>query len=341
VEFWPLIAHTFGRDNPGSVAEFRLGTGAANAGPKIGPIIINEIMYHPADGPGGADNALHEFVELHNITTSSVNVGGWKFTGESEFSFPAGTIIFPGDYVLVVNFDPADLPALAAFRTHYGLTESVMVFGPHTPKLSNAIQRIELVVPNIAGAGETPLLMVDRVEYRDAAPWPALSDGTGQTLQRSSRTIIGNDPGNWSSAAPTPGGVNAGQTAIGDSDGDGMADTFELAYGLNRFDAADANQDADDDGRTNLHEAVAGTDPRNPASFFEATVVRVDGGFQIQWTAQANTSYSLLYRDSLTEGVWTKLPNGDHPAQPNAHPASITDPTNVPIRFYRVVTPQQ
>ena len=338
-EFWPLIAHTFGRDNPGSVTEFRLGTGGANAGPKIGPIIINEIMYHPADLPGGGDNVVHEFVELHNITTSLVNVGGWKLTGESGFIFPAGTMILPGDYVLLVSFDPADAPALTAFRTRYGLGSATMILGPHTPKLSNAFQRLELVVPDTSVAGETPLLLVDRVEYRDATPWPATADGTGQTLQRGSRTIIGNDPGNWSSAAPTPGGVNAGQTAIGDSDGDGMTDTFELAYGLNRFDATDANQDADDDGRTNLHEAVAGTDPRNAASFFEATVTRVDGGFQIQWTAQANTSYSLLYRDSLTEGVWTKL--GDHSAQPNAHPASITDLTSVPIRFYRVVTPQQ
>jgi hypothetical protein len=50
--------HTFGRDNPGSVGEFRLGTGTANAGPRIGPIIINEIAYHPRDEVGGADNLV-------------------------------------------------------------------------------------------------------------------------------------------------------------------------------------------------------------------------------------------------------------------------------------------
>lgn len=340
-EFWPLLGRTFGRDNASSVGEFRLGAGAANAGPKIGPIVVNEIMYHPRDESGGADNALHEFVELHNITTGAVNVGGWKLTGESDFTFPPGTAILPGDYILLVGFDPADVTALAAFRAHYGLTANTAVYGPHTPKLSNAAQRLELVVPGAPLSGNTPLVMIDRVEYRDATPWPATADGTGQTLQRSSRAMIGNDPGNWTAAAPTPGSVNAGQNPIADSDGDGMTDSFELAYGLNRFDPSDANQDADGDGRANLHEAVAGTDPRNAASFFDAFVNKVAGGFEIQWTAQANVSYSVFYRDSLAGGAWAKLPNGDHPAQPSAHSASVTDSTNAPTRFYQVVTPQQ
>ena len=46
--------------------------GAANAQPKIGPIVIDEIMYNPAAG-------ANEFVELHNITNGSVDMSGWTF----------------------------------------------------------------------------------------------------------------------------------------------------------------------------------------------------------------------------------------------------------------------
>jgi MYXO-CTERM domain-containing protein len=48
-----------------------------------------------------------------------------------------------------------------------------------------------------------------------------------------------------------------------DLDDDSMADTWEDAYGLDPGDAADALLDGDGDGRTNLEEFEAGTDPTN------------------------------------------------------------------------------
>ena len=47
-----------------------------------------------------------------------------------------------------------------------------------------------------------------------------------------------------------------------DSDGDGMPDWWEITYGLNPNDPADASQDSDNDGWTNLEEYQNGTDPR-------------------------------------------------------------------------------
>src|SRR5205823_9699723 len=41
--------------------------GAANAGPRVGPVVINEIRYHPALGDA-------EFIELKSITNAPVKL---------------------------------------------------------------------------------------------------------------------------------------------------------------------------------------------------------------------------------------------------------------------------
>ena len=46
-----------------------------------------------------------------------------------------------------------------------------------------------------------------------------------------------------------------------DSDGDGIHDRWEIFYGLNPLDDADATQDADNDGFSNLEEYLGGSNP--------------------------------------------------------------------------------
>lgn len=53
---------------------------------------------------------------------------------------------------------------------------------------------------------------------------------------------------------------------LGDDDGDGMHNSWEIFYGLNPSDPADAGVDGDGDGSTNLQEYQVGTDPTNPLS---------------------------------------------------------------------------
>ena len=74
VDFVAMAAHTFGVDNPANLGQFRTGTGLSNSYPKVGPVVINEIMYHPITGSGtnATENTDEEFVELFNITSNSV-----------------------------------------------------------------------------------------------------------------------------------------------------------------------------------------------------------------------------------------------------------------------------
>ena len=51
-----------------------------------------------------------------------------------------------------------------------------------------------------------------------------------------------------------------------DADNDGLPDAWELKYGLNPNDPADAKKDSDGDTFTNLEEFEAKTDPKNPDS---------------------------------------------------------------------------
>jgi Zn-dependent metalloprotease/streptogramin lyase len=61
-------------------------------------------------------------------------------------------------------------------------------------------------------------------------------------------------------------GVNCGYLPFVDLDQDGMDDDWELFYGLDPADPADALLDGDGDGLTNLDEYLADTDPTNPDS---------------------------------------------------------------------------
>jgi hypothetical protein len=287
VEFTALNERTFGADNPATVAEFRAGIGLPNAGPKVGPVVINEVMYHPPNLPGW-DSARDEFIELYNVTGSPVPMfdpatpaNTWRLRNAVRFDFPTGVTLGSHQFLLVVSFDPAGQPQqLAAFRARYGLPGSVAIHGPFQGRLDNNGESVELYKPDPPQGpgpeeGFVPYVLVDQVFYDDDPPWPVSADGEGDSLQRRRPYEYGNDPVNWKAAEPTPGRANMPGFGYLDSDGDGLPDDWEQAHGFNPNNPADATLDADGDGRTNYQEFLDGTDPRDEASRLLPPVITV------------------------------------------------------------------
>ena len=205
-------------DNYNFVAMDHNTEGSANAYPKVGPIVISEIMYNP-DWPidGSYTNDQYEYIELRNISAEPVTlydyVTGepWKFTDGIEFVFTIETpVTIPaGGYLLVVNKP-------AAFIWRYPGVPPEIILGSYNGKLSNAGESLELSMPgDIDIAGERHYIRVDRVNYSDGSHpencpsgvdlWPTHPDGSGMSLTRRALSNYGNDPDNWAASVPTPG----------------------------------------------------------------------------------------------------------------------------------------
>jgi hypothetical protein len=164
------------------------------------------------DLPGGLDNDVDEFIELRNLSASTVNLfdslrpaNTWRLRGGVDFDFPTGATIPAGGYALMVHFDPADAPTAAAFRSRFNVPASVPLYGPVEGQLDNSGERVRLFQPDEPEGGEVPYVLVDEVEYGSSFPWPSAPDGVGPTLQRIVATAFGNDPTNWTGVGPSPG----------------------------------------------------------------------------------------------------------------------------------------
>lgn len=199
------------------VAQSQRTFGTNNAYPRVGPIVISEIMYHPPDGPGGRDNSDDEYIELYNLSTTNVPLydlsrptNTWQLRDAVEFAFPRNVTLGPSNFLLVVSFNPAETGKLNAFRTRYGLDSSVSIYGPYNGKLDNSSDSVELYRPGVPLAQRVPYVRIDRVEYEDLLPWPESADGAGPALQRLDAQAYGNDPVNWGgglSPGSRPGGT--------------------------------------------------------------------------------------------------------------------------------------
>ena len=181
-------------------------SGAANAYPKVGPIVISEIMYNPPAG-GSYDNEEYEFIEIYNISGQTVTLEefdsklnitiAWKFTDGIDYTFPLGTTIGAGQRLVIAR-------NLAAYAQRYGSSDGVLGPFENDTKLSNAGERLQLAKPGDTDANNIrQYIRIDRVTYSDGShpvgtdPWPTEADGNGKSLTRKVLADYGNDIANW------------------------------------------------------------------------------------------------------------------------------------------------
>ncbi len=200
--------------------------GSANAYPKVGPVVISEIMYRPPPlkvGVNKVNNLSDEFIELQNtgdapalLYDENFPTNSWRFRDAVDFDFPTNAVIPAHGFALVVSFDPADSAALAGFKARSGAADAVPIFGPFIGELSNTGAKVELYKPDAPlappslDAGFVPYILVDKVNYSSGSPWPSAANGFGASLQRFSVTGFGNDFTNWVAAVRTPGAPYGG-----------------------------------------------------------------------------------------------------------------------------------
>ncbi|MFM1768914.1 MAG: hypothetical protein RJA22_1443 [Verrucomicrobiota bacterium] len=172
--------------------------GAANTGPRVGPVVITEIHYHPEEG--GV-----EFLELQNLTEGPVPLfdplrptNTWRLDGLG-YPLPPDLVLPAQGRLLIVATNPAE------FRAQYAVPATLPIVGPFAGTLQDSGERLELQRPGEPGTNGTPYIAMDGVRYNDKLPWPPAADGSGASLQRRLPSAYGDDPAHWEAASPTPG----------------------------------------------------------------------------------------------------------------------------------------
>ena len=175
--------------------------GSANSAPKVGPVVINEIMYDPAETGSSVSN---EFIELYNLGGSPVDLTGWDLEGAGGYDFTNVTI---GAHNYLVLLDTNALVTTNSFRSDHGIPASVPILGANFD-LGNNGETLKLEMPNDE-VGQ-PDILVEKVCYNDKSPWPPEAAGEGPSLERYAAGDYGNDPINWraNNNGGTPGQSN-------------------------------------------------------------------------------------------------------------------------------------
>jgi hypothetical protein len=143
-------------------------------------VVINEIHYNPED-----NTSREEFIELYNTGPAAVNLSGWKFTDGIEYTFPSGTQIPAGGYVVVAQ-DPATM--LSKF--------GVATLGPFSGGLSGDGENVEL--SNAQG------VVIDEVDYGVSFPWPVAADGNGASMELINPSLDNNLGSSWRASFTPP-----------------------------------------------------------------------------------------------------------------------------------------
>ena len=150
-------------------------------------VVFNEIMYNPLE------ESTPEWIELYNQNSVNMDLSDWRIDGGVEFTFPQGTVLEGGEYLVIA----ADTVAMTKVTGLEG------TLGPFEGKLSNGGEEIEL-------RNNTDRIM-DALDYDDRGDWPVGPDGSGATLAKRNPHASTEPAANWTFSheiGGTPGAEN-------------------------------------------------------------------------------------------------------------------------------------
>jgi len=153
-------------------------------------VIINEINYKSPVSPFADD-----WVELHNTTTSSIDISNWEFHDSNNFyTIPDETVISAGGFLVIVR--------------------DAVSFSNVFPSVNDFIGELHFGMSSngeIVGLFDEHRCLVDMVHYDNAAPWVTAPNQTGPTLSLTSPRYNNDLAGNW--VASTQGNAPNGTPA--------------------------------------------------------------------------------------------------------------------------------
>jgi hypothetical protein len=273
--------------------------------------VVSEVMYHPAP-PSQADldsnpgsNWLEEdfeYIELANISTAlTLNLSNVAFDRGVDFTFTTGTTLAPGARILVVR-------NTAAFNWRYGAGKPIAGVWQTGDRLSNNGELLRLVF----GVND----IIRSIDYKTIAPWPVGADVPGYSMVLINPTLAPNHAlgTSWRASVRlngTPGEngtifsdwatLNAVSGQLTDTDGDGIVNQLEYAFGGN----PNANTQSPLPTRAVQNITVSGT----PADYFALTFRRYpsaeDLTYSVEFTSDLNATWTA--NGTLTNSV----PMGD------------------------------
>lgn len=280
--------------------------GAENSPPKIGPLVINEILYRQGD------NDI-EFLEIINLSSEAVPLfdpdhpdNTWKIDGIG-FDFPTGVMIQPRQSILITGVEPE------IFRNEYGAYFGVPVLGPFPGGLSNSGERITLQrpgTPEETGEGDVfvPYIDVDSVRYENQPPWPVAD--AGSSIEKMGRGLFGQEPKNWQVSRTHGGSPGIAQ----DLDYSTWQRLHFSAEEINTSNQVGQEDDFNGDGLQNIWAYAFGLDPRTHQSGANASslVVEDSGNKYLALQFRKQTySEDLMYQlqESNDLHTWSDITN--------------------------------
>jgi hypothetical protein len=151
-------------------------------------------MYNPSNSNPVLPDNRYEYLELYNNSTFTVDLTGWKVTNAISHTFTSGTILTPGEYlVLAKNAD--------SLMNYYGISN---VITWDVGDLNNTGETIEL-----RASDQT---LMDVVSYSSSSPWPSAANGQGPSLELIHPDLDNSLVENWMASIAelgTPGAQNS------------------------------------------------------------------------------------------------------------------------------------